>query len=151
LFRMDVALVIALEAPSRLLELAPGPAGEAAALFGDASAACLLTASGAGEHAVPLINITLSADGAAGRLLRVERRECGPVELHMDGTALAGRAVRAMAESVRDLAQRHGFAVSDLAAVVAHGGNGRMPALLARRLGLPPECVWSETPHTGNL
>ena len=38
-----------------------------------------------------------------------------------------------------------------LAAVVAHGGNGRMPALLARRLGLPPEQVWSETAKTGNL
>jgi 3-oxoacyl-[acyl-carrier-protein] synthase III len=35
--------------------------------------------------------------------------------------------------------------------VVAHGGNGRMPALLARQLSLPPDRVWSETPRTGNL
>jgi 3-oxoacyl-[acyl-carrier-protein] synthase III len=26
-----------------------------------------------------------------------------------------------------------------------------MPGLLARKLGLPPERVWSETPRTGNL
>ena len=37
-------LVIAVEAPSRWLSLAPTPAGEAAALFGDGAAACLLTA-----------------------------------------------------------------------------------------------------------
>src|SRR5262249_10246277 len=59
--------------------------------------------------------------------------------------------VRAMAQAVRDVAAAHGLAVADLAAVVAHGGNGRMPALLARQLGLPPERVWSETPWTGNL
>jgi 3-oxoacyl-[acyl-carrier-protein] synthase III len=38
-----------------------------------------------------------------------------------------------------------------LEAVVCHGGNGRLPELLARQLGLPPERVWSETPRTGNL
>ena len=41
--------------------------------------------------------------------------------------------------------------MADLAAVVAHGGNGRLPSLLARQLGLPPERVWSETPRVGNL
>jgi hypothetical protein len=39
----------------------------------------------------------------------------------------------------------------DLAGVAVHGGNGRLPSLLARRLGLPAEKVWSETARTGNL
>ena len=46
---------------------------------------------------------------------------------------------------------RHGLAISQLEGIVAHGGNGRLPALLARQLGLPPERVWSETSSTGNL
>jgi 3-oxoacyl-[acyl-carrier-protein] synthase III len=35
--------------------------------------------------------------------------------------------------------------------VIAHGGNGRMPALLARQLDLPAERFPSATPHAGNL
>jgi 3-oxoacyl-[acyl-carrier-protein] synthase III len=69
----------------------------------------------------------------------------------MDGQALAERAIRAMAERVRELASAHGLVVGDLAAVVAHGGNGRMPALLARTLGVPAERVWSTAAQLGNL
>jgi len=61
------------------------------------------------------------------------------------------RAVRAMAKGVRKAARRCGLTAADLAAVVAHGGNGRMPALLARQLGLPSERVRSATQRTGNL
>jgi 3-oxoacyl-[acyl-carrier-protein] synthase III len=56
-----------------------------------------------------------------------------------------------MADAVRQMSARHGLTVEQLAAVVAHGGNGRMPALLARRLGLSAGRVWSETASTGNL
>ncbi len=69
----------------------------------------------------------------------------------MDGTALAGRAVRAMAGVVHELTLRNGLTPGDLAGVVAHGGNGRMPAVLARQLGLPAGRVWSEAPRAGNL
>jgi len=69
----------------------------------------------------------------------------------MRGTELAASAIHVMADSVEALAKRHGIEVAQLAAVIAHGGNGRMPALLARKLGLPPERVWSETAVTGNL
>jgi 3-oxoacyl-[acyl-carrier-protein] synthase III len=56
-----------------------------------------------------------------------------------------------MAQSVRDLAERHGLPVSDLNAVVVHGGNGRLPNLIAMQLNLPPERIWSQTANTGNL
>jgi 3-oxoacyl-[acyl-carrier-protein] synthase III len=69
----------------------------------------------------------------------------------MDGPAVAQRAVRAKARAVRQVARRRGLVVQDLDAVVMHGGNGRMPALLARRLGLPAGRVWSETAAAGNL
>src|SRR5205823_2012336 len=54
-------------------------------------------------------------------------------------------------QSAVEMAGRHQLTATDLAAVVAHGGNGRMPALLARRLGIAPERVWSHTATTGNL
>ncbi len=71
--------------------------------------------------------------------------------MHMDGPALALRAVKAMAEAVEAITARHGIDVGALEAVVCHGGNGRLPALLARQLGLAPERVWSEAGRTGNL
>ena len=64
---------------------------------------------------------------------------------------LASRAVEAMAQSVEGLARHSGLDVSEIAAIVAHGGNGRLPQLLARKLGVSPDRVWSETPQTGNL
>jgi 3-oxoacyl-[acyl-carrier-protein] synthase-3 len=149
--RLGAVLVVAVEAPSRFLAVQPGPAGEAAALFGDAAVAAVLCADATGNDAVPLIDVALGADGRAADLLRVQRTSGGAVEVRMKGTALAGRAVRAMADLVVDVARRHGLAAADLHAAVIHGGNGRMPALVARQLGLPPARVWSATPDLGNL
>src|SRR5205807_2210757 len=84
-------------------------------------------------------------------ILQIEQSRSSGIEIRMRGTELAGRAIHVMAESVGELASRHGLDVRDLAGVVAHGGNGRMPALLALKLGLPAERVWSETSVTGNL
>jgi 3-oxoacyl-[acyl-carrier-protein] synthase-3 len=142
-------LVVAVEAPSRWLSLQPGSAGETAALFGDGAGACLLTAgaTAGGRHIRDLI---LSGDGSAGHLFQALPGQ-GAVVLRMEGPALASRAVRLVAATVRDLARRNNLAVSDLEAVVVHGGNGRLPGLLARRLGLPEERIRSETAQTGNL
>ncbi|HEX5271859.1 MAG TPA: 3-oxoacyl-[acyl-carrier-protein] synthase III C-terminal domain-containing protein [Gemmataceae bacterium] len=151
LSRVGPVLVVAVEAPSHFLAPRPGPEGEAAALFGDGAAAALLCDRAIGRHPVPLAGVVLGADGGAGDVLRVARAPTGAVALHMDGPALALRAVKAMADGVGAITARHGVDVSALEAVVCHGGNGRLPALLARELGLPPERVWSETARAGNL
>jgi 3-oxoacyl-[acyl-carrier-protein] synthase-3 len=142
-------LVVAVEAPSRWLKVKPGAAGEAAALFGEAASACLLTAAPA-RGARRIREMTLGSDGGAAGLLRALPTPAG-VALEMDGPSLASRAVRLAALAVDDLVRRHGITAADLEAVVAHAGNGRMAALLARKLGLPEDRLWSETARTGNL
>jgi 3-oxoacyl-[acyl-carrier-protein] synthase-3 len=149
--RVGTVLVMSIEAPTRYLSLQPGPAGEAASLFGDGAAACLLCDQPTGTAAVPLTVVVLGCDGSKKDLIEVKRSESGPIELHLDGGPLASQAVQVMAQSVQDLTREHGLQVADLHGVVAHGGNGRLPGLLARKLGLPLERVWSETPRTGNL
>ena len=143
-------MVLAVEAATRWLEIRAGPAGEAAALFGDGTAACLLCTRPRGDRAMALIEVALETDGSEGRLLQLRSVE-GSAEIAMNGPALAVRAVRAMARAVEELIGRHGLTVDDLEGVAVHGGNGRMPSLFSRLLRLPPDKVWSETARTGNL
>jgi 3-oxoacyl-[acyl-carrier-protein] synthase-3 len=149
--RMDMVLVVAIEAASRYLKVEPGEAGEAASLFGDGVAAALLTGGPVDRRSIRVTDVLLGRDGSVGGVLKVERAPSGGVEIRMKRIELAGRAIDAMAQSALEMAGRHQLAATDLAAVVAHGGNGRMPALLARRLGIPPERIWSTTATTGNL
>ncbi len=149
--RADCVLILTLEAPSRYLEVKPGPAGEAAALFGDGAAAALVTRKPLFGSGVLLRHVALAYQGEWNALLRVEHGPQSAVQLQMNGPALAARAIRAMTQAARELARGHGLSLIDLQAVVVHGGNGRMPALIARGLGLPVERVWSRTCETGNL
>lgn len=147
----SVVLITSVEYHSQHLALGPGSAGESAALFGDAAAACLVCDRPMVASAVPIRAIEHRTDGSGSGLLQVERGQSGSFELRMHGVALAGRAVRAMAQSVRDLVESQGLQLVDLSAVVVHGGNGRLPNLIAMQLNLPPERIWSQTANTGNL
>ena len=149
--RVGMVLVIAIEAATRYLKVQPGEAGEGSALFGDGVAACIFSGEPVGSKGVQVNDVLLGRDGSVGDVLRIERTSTGSVEIRMKRIELAGRAIEAMAHSAQEMAKRHRLAASDLAAVVAHGGNGRMPPLLARQLGISPELVWSETAMTGNL
>lgn len=149
--RAGAVLIITVEAPSKFLKLKPGPEGDFAALFGDAAAACLLCDQPIGNQPVELNDIALATDGSGASLLQVTGWNQGSVSVAMMGKALSTRAVRAMAQAAQALAEKHGLDMSQVEAVICHGGNGRMPALVARQLGLAPERVWSETSHTGNL
>jgi 3-oxoacyl-[acyl-carrier-protein] synthase III len=144
-------LIVAVEAPSRFLSLQPGPAGEAAALFGDGAAACLIGAQPIGNESVAISDVVLSVDGGAGDLIRVSPSTGGAAEVHLRGQPLSVRALKAMEKSTRSLVEKHHLQMTDLAGVFIHGGNGRFPSLLARRLDLPADRIHSETPQTGNL
>jgi 3-oxoacyl-[acyl-carrier-protein] synthase III len=111
---------------------------------------CLVSATPTGA-ALPVHEVTLGTDGTSNDLIALRYGAGSGVELHLEGTTLAARAVHTLAEEVRRLARTHGLAPEDLYAVVIHGGNGRMPALVARQLGIAEDRVWSETARTGNL
>jgi 3-oxoacyl-[acyl-carrier-protein] synthase-3 len=149
--RVGPVLIVAIEAATRYLKVQPGEAGEGSALFGDGVAACVFSDGPMGSRGVRVSDVHLGRDGSVGDVLKIERTNTGSVEIRMKRIELAGRAIEAMAHSAQEMAKRHRLAASDLAAVVAHGGNGRMPPLLARQLGISPELVWSETATTGNL
>jgi 3-oxoacyl-[acyl-carrier-protein] synthase-3 len=140
-------LIVCLEAASRWLRVEPGTAGEAAALFGDAAAACLV-----GQPAGParVLDMEFGVDGSAADLIVAEHQNHG-IELRLDGRRLASAAVQAMAGCAQAVLARHSIRAADLEAVVMHAGNGRFPPLLARKLGVPVEHVWSQTACTGNL
>ncbi len=142
-------LLVAVEAPSRYLRLEATPSGEAAALLGDGAAAAVVSPA-EDSDGVTLGEITLSTDGASRLLVQVDWNEGRP-HLHLGGSRLVSRAVHAMGEAVRDLLAACGLNLEDLTGIVAHGGNGRMPGLLARELGLPRQGIWSTTAETGNL
>jgi 3-oxoacyl-[acyl-carrier-protein] synthase-3 len=144
-------LIVSIESHSQHLALGPGPAGEAAALFGDAAAACLISTHSIASSSQPIRAIMHQTDGSGAGLLIVDQGKTGSYELRMQGVALAGRAVRAMAQSVREIVERHALQVKDLEAVVVHGGNGRLPGLVALQLDIPAERVWSQTCITGNV
>jgi 3-oxoacyl-[acyl-carrier-protein] synthase-3 len=69
----------------------------------------------------------------------------------MDGPRLASLAIDTMADQLSHMAARHGLPLDDIPGIMVHGGNGRLPALLARRLHLPEDRVLSQTAATGNL
>ena len=149
--QVRVVLLIAVEAPTAVLRLAPGPGGEAAALFGDAAAAALLSSKPCHEQSLGLIDVFLRTDGSAHGLLQAVYEPGREVTVRFQGVPLAERAIRAMAGAIKELAANWRFALGDVGAIVAHGGNGRMVALLARHLGMPLARVWSETCTVGNL
>ncbi len=144
-------LIVSVECHSRWLPLVHGAHGESAALFGDGCAAVLLAGEPGSGPAAKLIELKTYVDGRAADLIEVRPSTGRGFCLEMDGVPLTEFALHALATATRNIAGRHGISMNKLRAIVAHGGNGRMPAMLARLLHVPAAKVWSEVNRTGNL
>lgn len=138
--RAERVLVIGGDAVSRNVDPADkGPA----ALFGDGAGAAVLTAGGAGRIGA----LSMGSDGAHGEHL-VAARADGII--HMDGWEIFHHAIARMAECSREVLDREGLIVEDLALVVPHQANARITAALTDRLGLRPEQVVDDIADRGN-
>jgi len=150
-------LVVAAEIKSRCLNLDDEAT---AVLFSDGAGAAVVQ----GEQGLPssrLLGIRLYADGACHGLIgipaggsrkptmlkTVENREH---VLRMHGGSLFRTAVKRLAGAVNDLMKEFGYSFDDVNLAMFHQANGRLLSALGKRLGLPPEKLYSVIDWIGN-
>ena len=152
-------LVIAAEVKSKFLNLRD-PA--TALLFGDGAGAALLTAEESGaSRSRGVLGVRLYADGSRHGLIRIAAggsRQPATEEtvrdrlhmLNMDGGPLFRIAIKRVAAAVTDMLKEFGLTVEELGQVIFHQANGRLLALLRKRLGIPQEKMYSVIEQLGN-
>ncbi len=130
-----------------------------AVLFGDGAGAVLLEPAGEGEEGI--IGFSLGNDPAGVDQLsipaggsRLPATETTVAE-HMHFIQMNGREVykfasRIIVSSARQVLQDHGRRVEDVDLFVPHQANIRIIDSAARRLGIPPEKVFSNLERYGN-
>jgi 3-oxoacyl-[acyl-carrier-protein] synthase-3 len=150
-------LICCADVKSRFLDL-DDPS--TAILFGDGAGAALVEgAEGDGPGRVG--PVTLHTDGgrwswvhlpAGGsrRPLTAETLEANLHTLKMDGIPLFRMAVARLTEVVREVLEREGIGLDDVACFVFHQANLRILEAVGKRLKLPPERVATTLPVYGN-
>jgi 3-oxoacyl-[acyl-carrier-protein] synthase III len=119
-------------------------------LFGDAAGAVLLEPAGDGE--VGIIDSILRADGSGGKHLYMPGGGCmnppthATVDqkmhvVHQDGKQVFRFAVRGMADVSKEILDRNGIAIDQLALYVPHQANKRIIDASVDKLGLDPSQV----------
>ncbi|MBM4124405.1 MAG: beta-ketoacyl-ACP synthase III [Nitrospira sp.] len=152
-------LVVAAEIKSRFLNRQDA---STAILFGDgAGAAVLVGEEVEAERPRGIVGVRLYADGARHGLITVPAggsrlptsSRTVQDRLHtirLQGGPLFRVAVKRVAEAVTDLLKEFGLGVGDLRQAIFHQANGRLLAAIGRRLGLPPERLYSVIEQAGN-
>ncbi len=129
-------------------------------LFGDGAGAMLMEPAEEGEN-LGFIDFQGEVDGSGGDYLKMPAggsrmpasHETVDKRLHFvkqEGQQVFKYAVRKMHETARDLLERNGFTLDDLALLVPHQANRRIITAAADRLGIPPEKVLINIDHYGN-
>nr|MBI3613382.1 beta-ketoacyl-ACP synthase 3 [Nitrospirota bacterium] len=152
-------LVVAAEVKSRFLDRQDVAT---AMLFGDgAGAALVIGETTGGPQGRGLLGVRLYADGARHGLIRMaaggsrqpttaqtvrDRRHV----LTMQGGPLFRLAVKRLAEAVTEMLKEFGVTMEELGPVIFHQANGRLLAMLRKRLGIPPENMYSVIEYIGN-
>ena len=129
-------------------------------LFGDGAGAMLLEPAEDGED-LGFIDFLGEVDGSGGDFLKMP---AGGSRLpashdtidqrlhyvHQEGAQVFKYASRKMYEVSRDLLQRNGLTVDDIAIMVPHQANLRIITAAGERLGIPPEKVLVNIDRYGN-
>ncbi len=129
-------------------------------LFGDGAGAMLMEPVEDGED-LGFIDFLGEVDGSGAEFLKMPAggsrmpasHETVEQRLHyvkQDGQQVFKYAVRKMYETARDLLERNGFTLDDLALLIPHQANRRIITAAADRLGIPPEKVVINIDRYGN-
>jgi 3-oxoacyl-[acyl-carrier-protein] synthase-3 len=129
-----------------------------AVLFGDGAGACVMVTE-PGNRGV--LSSLLRSAGEYWNLLSVratgtrstinsEVRRCAGDAIQMKGPELFKIAVKRMEEISRLVAERAGVKLEEIDLFVPHQANLRIISVVAERLGLPPEKVFTNIDRYGN-
>ena len=132
---------------------------DTAILFGDGAGAAVL---GPGEGKARLLDVVAGTDGSRASILALrtggtrhpftaETAASGDHQhLEMDGRAIFKEAVIRMSTAVKDVLEKVGKTVADVALVVPHQANKRIIDAVRRRLGVDESRVYVNVQNYGN-
>lgn len=128
-------------------------------LFGDAAGAAVV---GRGDRAVEILSATAGTDGSRSDILKLEVGGTrSPVNaervaqglhqrLEMNGREVFKEAVARMSAATREVLQKAGFTIADLALLVPHQANLRILEAVQAELGLSDDRVVINVQEYGN-
>lgn len=150
----DSVLVIGAEAMSRVMNWSDR---STCVLFGDGAGAVVLEAS---DTPGGVLSCALGSDGSGGDLLMVglgtrlpitqDAVAAGDTSMKMNGQQVYRFATRILGEATEQVVEGAGLELSDIDLVIPHQANTRILEVAAKKLGLPPEKLFSNLERYGN-
>ena len=153
-------LLVGAEIQSTSLDLSPN-GKNMSILFGDGAGAAVISRSDSEERGI--LNTQIYSDGQhADKLileaptpndhprLSKELMESNRIYAHMDGRAVFKHAVTRFPEVINEALQKAGYDLSDLDLIIPHQANLRISEMVAHKLRIDKEMVYSNIERYGN-
>src|SRR5690606_38010203 len=133
---------------------------ETAVLFGDGAGAVVMGPDGGDAR---LLEVVSGTDGSKAHILTLEAggtrmpfnhetlRSGAFNDLVMDGREVFREAVRRMSSTAKEVLERIGASLSDVALVIPHQANQRIIDAVGKTMGLEPDRVYSNIARYGNI
>ena len=149
------ALVLGAETTSTLVDFEDRTT---CVLFGDGAGAVVIQAGEGGG----VIDSLMGSDGSLAHLLHVsgggsrqlteeeQAAQSSPKAIKMIGKDVFKHAVTRMVETCKELMERNGLGVDDIALVVPHQANVRIIQGVQQRVGMPEEKIYVNVSKYGN-
>ena len=130
-------------------------------LFGDGAGAMLIEPATEADNGAGFIDFLGEVDGSGGDFLKMPAggSRCPASHetvdqrlhyVHQDGSQVFKYASRKMHEASREVLERNGFTIDDVALMIPHQANLRIITAAGERLGIKPERVLVNIDRYGN-